>query len=300
MWTCARASHETPTYRLTDVEARGVGRSRPGRAEGHGKDGDRKGDPGDHGAHAAPDETPESSSRRPSGRSRLGVSRPWARINASSRRRGLVGPSATTRPPSSTIVREQVSATSARSCVATRRVAPRPCTIEMSCRRARGSRPLVGSSKRRISGPYARSPASPTRFFSPPLSRCGSAPFEAGETDLRERDRDTTLQRVAGQPELAGTESHVFADARAEELVVRILEEQAHAACASRRAFSGRRRSPKSRTSPSPCPWPGSGKSPITCRSSVDLPAPLGPMRATHSPAATRNDTSSNAGVASS
>lgn len=102
-----------------------------------------------------------------------GTSNPWASISSAFASSSAVGPSAAIFPPSSTMVRAQMSRTISKSWVASNSVVESPSTVRINSRRPRGSRNMLGSSRSKIPGFIASTPARAARRFSPPDNRCG-------------------------------------------------------------------------------------------------------------------------------
>ena len=100
-----------------------------------------------------------------------GRSSPLAASSSSSAKISRVGPSATTRPPLITMVRSQRSSGQVEVVGRDDRVCSNEASSPMSRRRARGSRPLEGSSMTRMLGSMASTVAMATARFSPPESR---------------------------------------------------------------------------------------------------------------------------------
>ena len=160
-------------------------------------------------------------------------------------------------------------------------------SICMSSRRFLSSAPN-GSSSRRMRGSTASARASATRCCWPPESWRGKRSREAppsctsGE-HAPPRARSSPAPRSPG----AQPEGHVLVDRHVREQRV-VLEDDADVAAAGGQMVDGARRRPGR------CPRSGATK-PAMIRSSVVLPQPLGPSRATNSPGSMASDTPSTA-----
>ena len=109
---------------------------------------------------------------------------------------------------------------------------------------------------------------------------------DVGHPDLLERAAHPRVELGAGHAEVGRSEGDVLGDGRQEELVVRVLEDDADPAPDLAQAAPAEPVRPPTRTTPLP-----PSRIPFRCRTSVVLPAPFGPSSATRSPVATRSDT---------
>ena len=141
-------------------------------------------------------------------------------------------PSKTTRPSSSSTTRSARRSASGRSAVSSTTLissAVWAITDSMLSRPA-GSRPAIGSSRTRCPGFIASRPARATRRRSPPLSEKGErlANAPAVEPDAAHGLLHPLLAGLLVQPGLHRAEADILADRDAEELVIRLLHQQAH------------------------------------------------------------------------
>ena len=112
----------------------------------------------------------------------------------------------------------------------------------MSRRRARGSRPLDGSSMTRMLGSMASTRGDGDRALLAAREPVRRALLEVGRADARQRLVDTRSRRLSGaDPRFMRPEADVLGHSRHEELVVGVLEDHAdRAADVGERALGDR------------------------------------------------------------
>ena len=149
----------------------------------------------------------------------------------------------------------------------------------MSSRRPRGSRPADGSSNTRIEGSIDSTVARATRFRCPRDRRCGTRCSKPAMPTAASARSTRPVHLVGRQAHVERPEGDVIEHRRAEQLVVGVLEDEAHLGAD---AADRRRSTAMPATSTDPC----AGRSvPLSWSISVLLPAPFGPTSATFSPA---------------
>ena len=181
------------------------------------------------------------------------------------------------RPSSMITMRGKSSRTISMSWVETSMVMGSSSSRWISERRARGSRPAVGSSSTSTSGCMESTVAMAMRFFSPTLRWCETRPRVIAHVHRRQG----LVHALAAPRRAAGPGRAV----RRPRHRTRWAKRAGHPAI-GRPAPPGRAPGPGSLCSPPgrhthtcPCPL----RMPFRCRIRVDLPAPLGPTRATFS-----------------
>jgi hypothetical protein len=78
--------------------------------------------------------------------------------------------------------------------------------------------------------PAREQPRQANSLLLPAAEPVGQPPIESGKPHLRERVLDARAERPCAKPKLPGPERDVLTDRRAKELIVRILEQEAHLA----------------------------------------------------------------------
>ena len=155
------------------------------------------------------------------------------------------------------------------------------------CRRARAGWPGRGCSTARPApgspGSIASTVATATRRRWPKDRWCGGRSTKSSIPTWSSACAHARVELGTADAEVGRAERDVLADRRHEQLVVRVLEDDADPAADLAQV---RRRRPAARPpSTSPCP---PRRMPLRCRTRVVLPAPFGPSRATRSPRSTR------------
>ena len=147
----------------------------------------------------------------------------------------------------------------------------------------RGSSEAVGSSRRTTSGRSDSTEAIAARFFSPPDSSKGARSARWAMPISARASSHRSANLLLRQAELERPEGHVVEDRGAEELDVRVLEDEADLAVEPEAVLAGGDRGHVAAESPRMLPWVGPTM-PSRSLSSVDLPLPLAPSSATRSP----------------
>ncbi len=243
----------------------------------------------------------DAGTRRPSGAGIQAAVAPGRALPGARRRPGSSGSgrSATIRPPSRMTACSHSSTAISRSWVAISLVAGSPAIRPRNRRRPRGSRLAVGSSRTRTVGSHARTPARQTRFRSPKLRWCGGRSAGVDQVDLLQASRASRRASAFAMPRLSGPK------ATSSSTEVRTAGRRGPGRPGrpggGPRGRSGRHRQAvdpdrragrrPARRRVAPCAWrmprprPEPGRTPLRWSSRVLLPAPLGPTRATDSPA---------------